>query len=384
MWLLLNFQSSMRQALQRLLDEASMNALAVTKGAISQARQKVKASALAALNQVVVAEAEAAGERARWLGHRLLAVDGSSLRLHDPQLVQHFGGQRHRRGVRPLARVAVVFDVLNRLIVGAALAPWRQGERAVFDPLLDVLRPNDLVLMDRGYPALWLFALLQSRGVQFCARLDFGLWAATGLLAEHGGSELCYVARLTERARRLCAAHGVTLTEIKLRILRVRLPNGQYEYLATSLLNAERYPQRLFADLYARRWAVEEAFKFLKRRVLVENFTGRNELAVQQDFHARVLLANLTQLFALASDRRLRDEDRQRLRRHPHQTNRAWALSQLRHFLPRWLLRPTLALVREILQRLASAPEAIRPGRAYPRTKPRMQREFSFVYKPVA
>lgn len=76
---------------------------------------------------------------------------------------------------------------------------------------------------------------------------------ATTLLAQHGGHELCYVARLTERAKRLRAAHGVMLTEIKLRALRVRLPNGQYEYLVTSLLNAERYPQHLFADLYARR-----------------------------------------------------------------------------------------------------------------------------------
>lgn len=384
MWLLLNFQSSMRQALQRLLDEAGETALSVTKGAISQARQKVKASALVALNDLVVAEAKPAGDNARWMGHRLLAVDGSSLRLNDPQLVPSFSGQRHRRGVRPLARVGVVFDVLNRLIVGAALASWRQGERALFGQLLGSLRADDLVLMDRGYPALWLFALLQSRGVQFCARLDYGLWAATTLLAQHGGSELCYVARLTERAQALCAAHGVGLTEIKLRVLRVRLPNGQYEYLVTSLLDAERYPQHLFADLYARRWAVEEALKFLKRRVLVENFTGRNELAVQQDFHARVLLANLTQLFALASDRRIRKADHERGQHLAHQTNRAWALAQVRHFLPRWLLRPTLALVREILHRLASAPEAIRPARAYPRNKPRMQRGFSFAYKPVA
>ncbi|MFN3595538.1 MAG: transposase [Thiobacillaceae bacterium] len=125
-------------------------------------------------------------------------------------------------------------------------------------------------------------------------------------------------------------------------------------YLATSL-DAERYPQHLFADLYARRFAVEEAFKFLKRRVLLENFTGRNELAVRQDFHARVLLANLTQLFALGSDRRIRDKDRERQRRLSHQTNRAWALSQIRHYLPRLRLRSTLALVREILHRLASA-----------------------------
>lgn len=179
-------------------------------------------------------------------------------------------------------------------------------------------------------------------------------------------------------------AHGVGLAEIMLRVLRGRLPYGQYEYRVTSLLDAERYPQHLFADLYARRWAVGEAFKFLERRVLVEDFAGRIELAVQQDFHARVLLANLTQLFALALDRRIHHEDRQRRRRHPHQTNRAWASSQIRRFLPCFLLHPTLALVHEILRRLASAPEAIRPGRAYSRRKLRMQRGFSFAYKPVA
>ncbi|MFN3595537.1 MAG: hypothetical protein ACK4TK_12800 [Thiobacillaceae bacterium] len=54
----------------------------MTKSVISQL-QRIKASALAALNQVVVAEAEAAGDSARWMGHRLLAVDGSGLRLHD-------------------------------------------------------------------------------------------------------------------------------------------------------------------------------------------------------------------------------------------------------------------------------------------------------------
>lgn len=247
-------------------------------------------------------------------------------------------------------------------IVTAALAPWKQGERAVFGQLFEAPAVNDLVLMDRGYPALWLFALLQARGVHFCARLDFGLWRATELLARHDASELCYVAPLSKNAQALCAAQGVIVREIKLQVLRVRLPNGQDEYLVTSLLDAERYPRHLFADLYARRWAVEEAIILMQR----------------------VLLANLTQLFALASDRRIRHEDEQRQRRHRHQTNRAWVLSQVRHFLPRLLVRPTLALIRNLLQRLASAPEAVRPGRSYPRTKSRTQPKFSFVYRPVA
>lgn len=385
-WLLLNFQNSMRQALQRLLDAQPGQLIAVTKGALSQARGKLKDSALVALNRLVLAEAESALPQQGWMGHRLLAVDGSSLRLPESaEFINAFGGSRHRRGMRPLARVSMILDVFNRLVVSAALAPWKAGERALFAQHFDALRVGDLVLLDRGYPALWLFAVLQARGVHFCARLDPGLWRATVDLARHGTEELGYSASLNRRALALCEQLGVPVPpSLRLRVLRVRLDNGTDEYLVTSLLDCERYPRHLFRDLYARRWAVEEAFKQLKARLTAENLSGKSELAVRQDFHARVFLANLVNLFALESDRRIRKDDKARQRQHPHQTNRHYALAQLRHFLPRFLMNPTRRIVHEILQRFASEAEAIRPGRSFPRTPPRLHREFSIAYKPVA
>ena len=384
-WLLLNFQNSMRQALQRVLDAQPGQMIAVTKGALSQARSKLKESALVALNRLLLAEVESVSSGPRWLGHRLLAVDGSSLRLPESaEFVQAFGGSRHRRGVRPLARVSAVFDVASRLILSAALSPWKAGERALFAQHFEAFRANDLLLLDRGYPALWLFALLLARGVHFCARLDPGLWRATTDLARHGTDELSYEAVLNRRALALCAQFGVDTASLRLRVVRVRLKNGVDEFLVTSLLDSERYPRHLFRDLYARRWGVEESFKQLKARLTTENFSGKSELAVRQDFHARVLLANLVNLFALESDRRIRREDARRQRQHPHQTNRHYALAQLRHFLPRFLFRPSLGLVREILRRFASEAESIRSDRSYPRTPPRLRRGFPIAYKPVA
>lgn len=319
----------MRQTLQRLLDNLPGGGIAATKGAISQARTKLKDSALVAINRLVLGQAEGGLSSARWMGHRLIAVDGSSLRLpQSAQIIEAFGGSQHRRGLRPLARVAVAFDVLNRVIVGAALSPWKQGERSLLTQLLQDLRAGDLVLLDRGYPALWLFALLQAHGVHFCARLDTGLWGRTLDLLQHGTHELCYVACLSKRAKAVCAAFGVDLAVLRLRVVRVRLKSGEDEFLVTSLLDAERYPLHLFSDLYARRWAVEESFKQLKARLTAENFSGKTALSVRQDFHARVLLANLVNLFALTSDRRIRAQDRHRQRRHAHQTNRHYALAQ--------------------------------------------------------
>jgi hypothetical protein len=40
-------------------------------------------------------------------------------------------------------------------------------------------------------------------------------------------------------------------------LVRVRLKGGETEVLATSVLDAERIPARLFAQLYHKRWGVE-------------------------------------------------------------------------------------------------------------------------------
>ena len=61
----------MRQSLQRLLDDLCHGRFtAVTKGAISQARVKLKASALIALNEGLLRQADEGARLARWMGHR--------------------------------------------------------------------------------------------------------------------------------------------------------------------------------------------------------------------------------------------------------------------------------------------------------------------------
>lgn len=65
-----------------------------------------------------------------------------------------------------------------------------------------------------------------------------------------------------QRARKQLLKLGFAqVQEVTLRLIRVRLPNGKWEVLATSLLDQKRYPACAFAALYGQRWGVEEAFK---------------------------------------------------------------------------------------------------------------------------
>jgi len=54
--------------------------------------------------------------------------------------------------------------------VAAKIAPYAAGERELLAELLPRLGKRDLLLLDRGYPAFWLFALRVRQGIDVCMR----------------------------------------------------------------------------------------------------------------------------------------------------------------------------------------------------------------------
>ena len=157
----------------------------------------------------------------------------------------------------------------GKIVLKATLAPYLTGERALLATLLPHLESTDLLLMDRGFPVVWLFTLLQQRGLPFLARLDGTQWPCVADFLRSGQDDTVVTRRVGDAARKQAADAGQTLTDhtLTFRLLKVVLPNGNVEVLATSLTDAETYPAAAFADLYHARWTIEEAFKLLKHRL---------------------------------------------------------------------------------------------------------------------
>jgi len=124
------------------------------------------------------------------------------------------------------------------------------------DALLALATAKTLLILDRGFYDFEWWAQLVAQGTQFiCA----------------GKSNLAYTVlqefSLTHGLRdRLIVvgkdAHGEPL--VRLRLIEVRKGKGWYRYL-TSVLEPEVLPPYVVADLYARRWRIEEAFHLVKR-----------------------------------------------------------------------------------------------------------------------
>jgi hypothetical protein len=147
-----------------------------------------------------------------------------------------------------MARVSQLFDVLNKMTVDALIKTKRIGERELAAQHLLNVMPNDLILLDRGYPAWWLFNLILSMQANFCARVSCTKWKVVHKFFRSGLSEKVVTVPVHYTSVAQCRQMGLDTTPLKLRLIRIE-NDGKFAVLITSLIDTEKYPVELFSDL---------------------------------------------------------------------------------------------------------------------------------------
>ena len=66
---------------------------------------------------------------------------------------------------------------------------------------------------------------------------------------------------------------GLDIIPLHLRLIRVKLDTGKIEILITSsMTDKQKYPHKIFKELYHKRWPVEVDYLFMKERLEPGNF----------------------------------------------------------------------------------------------------------------
>jgi hypothetical protein len=357
----------------------------VSKVAFCKARKKIKHEAFALLNEQAVDHFNQNFNPRTWHGFFLKSIDGSTIKLPDfPEIASHFGVWNPRQGDPvPMARLSQMFDPLNRITSHAIIGPKSKGEREMAARHFEHLSSHDLLLLDRGYPAFWLFKFIVSRHTHFCARIS-SKWEIVRKFIKSGKREQLVTIKVPATSLAACQERQLDTLPMQLRLIRVELDSGESEVLITSLTDMEKYPHSLFAELYHDRWPVEEDYKVMKCRIEMENFSGQSALSVYQDFHARVFSKNITAMLAFAAQERV--EQTTEDRKHCYKINFTQALSTMRDSIVLLFQRTGQAMqtiIIDLLTTFAAAIEPVRPGRKYPRNHKRSQRKYCLNYKPI-
>lgn len=287
----------------------------VDKSAYSRARQKLKHTAFIELNQrAVVQTMYEDGDFQTWQGYRILAVDGTKIQLPDnPATVKEFGTWSYRAqhkggitGTCTMALGSVLYDVLNHVAVDAKLERCDAYEVNIAKEHLKQTEDNDLVIYDRGYCSFRMIALsMVAKGdflIRCRSRRSFRV--AEEMLAGNGPDDVTIAIKPSKNTKVQVRNEGLP-TELTVRFVRVTLNNGEYEVLATSLLDQQEYPTSCFKELYYMRWGIETFYGTLKGRLSLENFTGFSPEAVRQDFFATIFLSGIESILTLDAETKL-------------------------------------------------------------------------------
>ena len=154
-------------------------------------------------------------------------------------------------------KIITVIDLITRLPVEIWFEenPKASDTRAEED-ILNLVTENTLLLLDRGFYHFNFWHKLIAKKVEFITRIKKG--AAIQI-------EQVFTDSYGLRDRKIRLGSGTKKTPfITLRLIEVRSGKTWHSYL-TSVLDPEVLPPYVVADLYRRRWRIEDAFNTVKR-----------------------------------------------------------------------------------------------------------------------
>lgn len=297
--LLCNMSNSLAVELFKTLN--CNNLEQVSKSAFCQRRYQIKYQLFIKLNDIVIEKYYKQSENLlQWKGFNLTAIDGTTLYLPSTPSVRdefgtHKGGGKNNQSRTEMAQMLIHYDVMSHLITKSEIYPINKSEVSGAYDWVKVLLDNSLTLFDRGFGSFFLFWLLLLYKKHFVCRLKLNFNKEVINFVASGETDKIVVLRNSRK--KVYGEYTAHLNEeISIRLIRIILPDGTIEILATSLIDDFEYPLDLFFDLYGQRWGVETCIDRFKNKLLALCFIGEKAEAIYQEIYATVLIQNIHQL----------------------------------------------------------------------------------------
>ena len=261
----------------------------MTKGAFTQARAK--------LNHEVFKEIDAVTKRIfyeqanhyGWDKFRLLVIDGSTIQLpQHPSIENEFGVHSFGPNAdvkKSLARISLLYDPLNLITIDAQIGAYSESETSLCNKHLAHIRQSDLVVFDRYYASFKLIDSLKEKNAEFVFRMKDNWWK----VVEEFQKE-----QINDKCVNITTPYG----EQVVRLIKYTYKEEGQMIFCTSLLDQKAYTIEDIAEVYLKRWGIEEEYKIFKNWSELENFSGKTALAVKQDFYTKIFMMNLGSAYA--------------------------------------------------------------------------------------
>ena len=389
---LLEFNASCNKALtliQKWYAKAGLKVPEFDNSNYCRARALLSGEFLDEVNSMAESYAEARVEGWHyWYGHRLKAIDGTSVRLMDTLENQmeypQPSGQKPGCGF-PVMGVVGVLDLSRGSIDSYVECKHTDHDANGAWRLRNEFSRGDIVIADRAFCSYELMATLLQNGVQSVMRLH-----QKRKTDWRRGKRIDRNSRLvTWRKPARPGKSGITLEEWKalpdtltIRLVRVRAEDrgkkARTMYIATTLTDKE-YPTEEIAMLYAERWKIEVKFRDIKTTMKLEEFRVRAPEMARKTLRMVRLVYNLIkarQMEAIRGEAVCLDELAFK--------DTLDVLNEFRSGFEGLLAHPRLLAkeMQNLEERIAERTLLIRPGRSEPRAVKLRPKPYQYLTAP--
>ena len=264
-----------------------------------------------------------------------------------------------------MALASTIYDVCNDIFFHGILKPYLGSERdAVIKHCNELEKLNlfddSIVIFDRGYYSEMMFRYFAEKGHLCVMRIK-----DRNTLAKKCTGD-CILTIPGDKKKKT--------EDINVRVIKIPLESGIDEYLVTSVFD-ESLTASDFKEIYFMRWSIELKYNELKNQFLLEEFSGATSTSIEQEFFINLLLSNIASLLKKAADEKIEEKTR-RTNKFRYQANRAFIISMVKWYLPRFITTQfTIDKLDDLLNDAIKKRSQKQPGRNDKRNKKHIDRE---------
>jgi hypothetical protein len=323
-------------------------------------------------------------------GRRVIVADGTGITMPDtPSNQESWPQQRHQKvgcGF-PQARICACFDLESGILISHEIGNKKSSELPLLRKQWKHFNDGDIFLGDKGFCSYYDLSQFVDRGVDSVVTLGIRkpikATEADQILGEDDLLVHWNRPKPNKRSSYSQTELDALPEQLMIRQIRVKVAQKGFRvshfYIATTLLDPIRYPAKVIADLYFKRWEVELSFRHIKTTMGMDVLRCKTPDMILKEITMHMIAYNgIRQLMVEAASRNGVAQRRISFKG-SLQAIRQWE-PLLKHAKLRRLNRQQL--LDHLYQLIGGLVVLERPGRREPRALKRRPKSFQLMTRP--
>lgn len=323
-------------------------------------------------------------------GRRVIVADGTGLSMPDTAANQEiWPQQQHQKPGTgfPQARLCACFDLQTGMLSSYALGNKKSSEIPLLRSQSKHFTQGDIFLGDKGFCGYYDLSNLAAQGVDsvvtIARRKPVTAEQADQVLGEndlitHWKKPTFYKKASYTKAQWEALPERLSIRQIRVTVAQKGFRSSHF-YIATTLLDAQRYPANEISDLYLQRWDVELSFRDIKTTMGMDILRCKTPDMVRKEIVMHMIVYNCIRQLMFESSERFGTQLRRMSFKGSVQAIRQWEphLNQARPSAEQRqrLLNNLYTLIAELVV-------LERPGRREPRVIKRRPKNYQLMTAP--